>query len=351
MSSADSISLAPLTPNIDSIDPKKCEDWHKKLPEIRRLIQESAGKPRRTFLSRVFYFFTTIITTFMVLVFGIIGNVFQILTVPLMLINRPLVIRWHSYLAGFIWSILQHLYEKQSGLTLTISGLDAIPMNENAFVLSNHVCFADFAVIHSIAIRRHMLSFCKYFVKDSVKYLPIFGWGMKIMGMVMLRRNWAQDRAKFHELFSLFTNGQLPVYMVSFPEGSRVTPAKLQKSQDHAREHKLPVLDNVLLPRSKGFIATMLGLRDSDVHMLYDVTCVYYHRRKGLNRPWTFSEMFTSRLDGYHLHIHVDRIPFDKMPKGEDELKAWIFTQFKLKDGLVSSIGDVFRETFEVKQA
>lgn len=343
--------MSPLTPNIDSIDPKKCEDLHKELSEIRRMIQESAAKPQRTFLSRVFYFFTTIVTTFIVLLSGIIGNVFQILTLPLMLINRPLVIRWHSYLAGFIWSILQHLYEKQSGLTLTISGLDAIPMNENAFVISNHVCFADFAVIHSIAIRRRMLSFCKYFVKDSVKYLPIFGWGMKIMGMVMLRRNWAQDRAKFHELFSLFTNGQLPVYMVSFPEGSRVTPAKLQKSQEYAREHKLPTLDNILLPRSKGFVATMLGLRDSDVHMLYDVTCVYYHRRKGLNRPWTFSEMFTSRLDGYHLHIHVDRIPFDRMPKGEDELKAWIFTQFKLKDGLVSSIGDAFRETFEVKQA
>jgi lysophosphatidic acid acyltransferase/lysophosphatidylinositol acyltransferase len=196
-----------------------------------------------------------------------------------------------------------------------------------------------------------MLSFCKYFVKESVKYLPIFGWGMKIMGMVMLKRNWAQDRAKFHELFSLFTNGQLPVYLVSYPEGSRVTRAKLQKSQDYAREHKLPLLDNLLLPRSKGFIATMLGLRGSDVNALYDVTAVYYHRSRGLYRTWTFSEMFTGRLYGYHVHIHVDRIPFDMMPKGEDELKAWIFTRFKLKDGLVSTIGDVFRETFEVKQA
>jgi lysophosphatidic acid acyltransferase/lysophosphatidylinositol acyltransferase len=52
---------------------------------------------------------------------------------------------------------------------------------------------------------------------------------MKIMGMVMLTRNWAEDRRKFASFFSLFKNGQLPVYLISYPEGTRITPSKLKK--------------------------------------------------------------------------------------------------------------------------
>lgn len=345
MSSADSITLNPVTPNEDDGSDRIL------VKGIKGQIYAASRKPRKGTAMKLANFFSAILTTILVLVFGILGNIFQLLTAPLMAYDRVMVVRWHSYLAGAIWSILQHLYERQSGLTLTISGLEEIPVGENAYVICNHVCFADWALVHAVAVRKKMLSYCKYFVKDSVKYIPIFGWGMKIMGMVMLKRNWAQDKAKFAELFALFTDGKLPVYLVSFPEGSRVTQTKLAKSQAYALENKLPRLNHLLLPRSKGFIATMLGLRDADVHHLYDITAVYYHKRAGINRTWTLWQMFSGRLDDYHVHIHIDRIPFDRMPKGEEELKAWIFTRFKVKDGLFQDIGQAFEEVYQVKQA
>ncbi len=348
MSSADSISLAPIvTEDNEHVTSKQ----YTEIAEIRQKIGSVKNVKQRNLPTRIFFCITSLITTLLVLVFGILGNIFQILTAPLMLVNKPMVVRWHSYLAGFIWSLLQHMVERQSGATFTLSGIDDLPVGENAFIISNHVCFADFVTIHAIAIRKKMLSFCKYFVKDSVKYIPIFGWGMKIMGMVMLQRNWAKDRAKFSSFFSLFTSGQLPVYLISYPEGSRITPAKLAKSQAYAEEMKLPPLNNLLLPRSKGFIATMMGLQDGDLKMVYDVTVVYYHTRKGLGATWSLLEMLTGQLDGYRVHIHVERIPFSRMPVAEDELKTWIFTRFQVKDGLVSSIGQVFKDVSEIKQA
>lgn len=347
--------MAPLAPG--ELETQKLrsrsisEQHYPQMKEIRALIQESARLSKRGTASRFLGFCVSLAITGLALMYGIVGVTLMIISYPLIFVNEPFVLRWYGYIAGFIWYHLQIMYERFSGLRVTISGLNDIPYGENSYLISNHVCFADWACINALAMRKGMLPFCKYFCKDSIKYIPVFGWGIKIMGMVMLKRDWTKDRAKFQALFSLFNGGKLPVYLVSYPEGSRVAPHKLVRSQEYARENKLPVLENILLPRSKGFIATMLGLRGSDVHVLYDMTVVYYHEDRGLNKTWPFWNMFTGRLDGYHLHIHLERIPFDRMPASEDELKAWIFTQFKLKDGLVGSIGKVFRDTFEVKQA
>lgn len=355
MNSTDSISMAPLAPGeyeTQKIRSRSISELHySQIKEIHSLIEESARAPKRGLLAHSFGFFVSVVITILTIIYGIVGVTLMILAYPFLFINKPFTLRFYGYIAGFIWYQLQIMYERFSGLKVTISGLGNIPYGENAFVISNHVCFADWACINALAMRKGMLPFCKYFCKDSIKYLPVFGWGIKIMGMVMLKRDWTKDRAKFQALFSLFTGGQLPVYLISFPEGSRVAPHKLIRSQEYARENKLPVLENILLPRSKGFITTMLGLRGSDVHALYDMTVVYYHEDRGLSRTWPFLSMFTGRLDGYHLHIHLERIPFDRMPVSEDELKAWIFTQFKLKDGLVGAIGKVFRDTLQVKQA
>lgn len=58
---------------------------------------------------------------------------------------------------------------------------------------------------------------------------------------------------------------ELPFWMISHPEGTRWSKAKLKKSHEWAKKQGLPILNNVLLPRSKGFIATVRGLRGISV--------------------------------------------------------------------------------------
>lgn len=348
--SISSVSLNPILP-IELAQEKRmplpCTEMTADLEEMRHSILAGARIKPRSSSRRLFNIATALLTSLLVVLLGIPGVLFQLLTTPLMAYDRQMVVRWHSYLAGLIWALLQHLFERQSGLRLTFSGLEGIPAHENAFLIANHSCFADFAVVHSIAIRKRMLSFCKYFVKDSVKYIPIFGWGMKLMGMVMLKRNWAEDRAKFTSFFTIFSGGRLPVYLVAYPEGSRTTPSKIARSQEHAKANGQPILKNLLLPRTKGFIATMTGLQGSDVSVLYDVTSVYYHRRRGLTASWSFKDMFTGRLDGYHVHVHVERIPFARLPSTDPELKAWLFARFEAKDHLVTQMSTILHEAYQ----
>jgi lysocardiolipin and lysophospholipid acyltransferase len=119
------------------------------------------------------------------------------------------------------------------------------------------------------------------------------------------------------------------------------------KSHEYAKEHELPVMDHCLLPRFKGFIATVIGLRGSDVHVLYDITVVYYHRRRGANHFPSFFEVFTGKQDGYAAHVHVDRVPFTKLPESEEALKSWIFERFQYKNILISEIKTIFDRIYK----
>ncbi len=89
--------------------------------------------------------------------------------------------------------------------------------------------------------------------------------------------------------------------MIIFFKGSRLTPDKLEASQKFAKERNLPVLNNVLLPRLKGFLASAQNLRE-DLDGIIDLTLVYK------NRPPNFMSLFFGkylyRLN-YMLHAKI----------------------------------------------
>ena len=65
-----------------------------------------------------------------------------------------------------------------------------------------------------------------------------------------------------------------------FPEGTRLKAGTREKvipeghvskvqSQEHARKNNLPVFENVLLPRTKGFCAFISEFRESHIKFVY----------------------------------------------------------------------------------
>lgn len=105
------------------------------------------------------------------------------------------------------------------------------------------------------------------------------------------------------------------------------------------------MLKHLLLPRFKGFVATVSGLQDSEVKAVCDVTFCYYHRTFGPAMKPSFLQIFTGRLDDFSLHIHVARIPLSDLPQGEEGLKKWIFDRFIWKDRLIDSIQTIYSRT------
>ena len=63
--------------------------------------------------------------------------------------------------------------------------------------------------------------------------------------------------------FSSNTNLILfPSQLLLFCEGTRFTPAKLELSNEVARKKGMPELKHHLLPRTKGFVLSMHGVKD-----------------------------------------------------------------------------------------
>lgn len=168
---------------------------------------------------------------------------------------------------------------------------------------------------------------------------------MYLAEFIRLQRNWQKDQKIFEKAFDLFAPRHgLPVYLVIFPEGSRLTEKKLKASQEYARANQLPILHECLLPRSKGLVATIKGLRAANtaVRFVYDITLAYYHPSRGFGVAPSFLDMALGRLEGYRFHVHVERIPISDLPLDDEGLTKWTMDRFSSKDELLGRLREAY---------
>ncbi|KAJ3128474.1 hypothetical protein HK098_004369 [Nowakowskiella sp. JEL0407] len=180
-----------------------------------------------------------------------------------------------------------------------------------------------------------MLQNCKYFAKDSLKYFPAIGWGMYLMGMIFIKRQWNNDRGSIEKTFQTIKTTKVPAWIISYLEGSRQTPEKLHDSQVYAAKKGLPVLKNVMLPRTKGFVATVNAFRNTHIKAVYDLTIAYKHDEKGFQAFPSVINLHTTPLKGYHFNIHVRRFLIADLPEDEEELSQWVINMWKEKDEIL----------------
>jgi|AMFO01.1.fsa_nt_gi 1-acyl-sn-glycerol-3-phosphate acyltransferase len=205
---------------------------------------------------------------------------------------------------------------------LVLSGDDP-PPGENAIVVMNHQNMPDITFLMDFASRKGRLGDMKWLVKDPIKHVPGVGWGLRFLDSVFVKRNWTRDEDTIRATFAKLRDAQIPVWMISFPEGTRIRPEKLKKSQAYAREHGLYVPEHTLVPRTKGFVATVIGLREH-VDAVYDLTLGY---ENGVPTLWQFVQGFAPRA-----HLHVRRHPIETLPRDEAALSAWLLDRFREKD-------------------
>ena len=128
---------------------------------------------------------------------------------------------------------------------------------------------------------------------QSVQYIPAFGLGMKLLGFIFLSRDFEKDKKTMAKSFSFLKSCDLPLslslsfsvcweggnfvraecccaffswfcrmhhpaWLFSFLEGHRFSKKLLKESQEYAKNNKRPLLNHVLLPRYKGFQASVL---------------------------------------------------------------------------------------------
>ena len=118
----------------------------------------------------------------------------------------------------------------------------------------------------------------------------------------------------------------MPVWLVSFVEGTRARLHKIEASREFALSRGLEPLQHVLLPRTKGFAATVQGLREH-VPAVYDFTIGY---EEGVPTLWQYIKGSVNRI-----HLHVRRFPVEEMPALEEDVRQWLLDRWIEKDQLL----------------
>ncbi|MBF0442399.1 MAG: acyltransferase [Oligoflexales bacterium] len=233
-------------------------------------------------------------------------------------INRFFAINyWYLYV---IW--LEKLY----GCEIVFSG-DRLPVGENVIFMLNHQNIADAPLLISLAWRKRRLGDLKFFVKNVVKWLPGPGWGLYFLGTLYVKRDWLKDKEYIKRTFQRIIDHNLPFWLVSFLEGTRITRQKLARSQEYARKKGLKILNHLLIPRTKGFVASVNALRGK-IDAVYDGTIIY---PDGVPYLWQFMMGIVPRV-----HFHVKRYPISEIPRIDSEIASWVMKRFEEKDQMLS---------------
>jgi 1-acyl-sn-glycerol-3-phosphate acyltransferase len=253
-------------------------------------------------------------------------NLVQTASLVLAPFSRRAFRRFNRWCADVWWGWCVVAGRRVARMRLIITG-DDVPAEENVIVVANHQQMPDIPVIMQLARSKRRLGDLKWFVKRAMRNIPGVGWGMRFLNCLFVERSWAADREMIQRTFATIVTERIPLWLISFSEGTRLTPAKLEASRDLALSRGIEPLRHVLLPRTKGFAASVAGLGDH-ITAVYDLTIGY---ADGIPSLWQY---ITGRVR--QIHLHVRRFPIEQLPRLEHELADWLIARFREKDHLLA---------------
>ncbi len=252
-------------------------------------------------------------------------NVAQTASLAVRPVSRKTFRKFNRWAADSWWGLCVTSAEVLHDVQIVVTG-DPVPPRENAVVFANHQQMPDITFLMAYARSKDRLGDLKWFAKDIIKYVPGVGWGMWFLDCPFVKRDWSKDRDSIDQTFARIRQDRIPIWLVTFPEGTRITPDKADRSRQYARDHGLPVWEHVLVPRTKGFVATIHGLRPH-LDAVYDVTIGY---ERGVPTLWQYIKGFVRKA-----HLHVRRFPVETVPVEDDAIARWLLDRFDEKNRLL----------------
>ena len=228
----------------------------------------------------------------------------------------------NRYIVGVWWGLVAWSMERVIKIVIHVTG-DELPMYENAILIPNHQASADIPVLLCLALQKGMIGNLKWFVKDDLKHMPFIGWGLRLLGCPFVKRNKQDSKENLMQLFDVYKDDAVPIWMISFLEGTRTNAAKLAADRAKTEEDKKIPLMHHMYPKRTGFIVTVQGLR-AHVSAIYDVEILYHQ----------FKPSVGDLLNGKSraITLHITRTPIEEIPLDDDGIYAWVVKSFHRKD-------------------
>ncbi|EUC63798.1 acyltransferase [Rhizoctonia solani AG-3 Rhs1AP] len=299
-------------------------------------------------------------------------NVSQLLLVPLALVAPQLyrtLIRKTKASFGLLLVLMCQWFAPTS-LIITCEGRngieDLVVRDENGRVtelklppqvvmMPNHQIYADWWYLWCLAYSMRAHADVLIILKDSLKWIPIVGWGMQFFQFIFLARSWAHDKERLTShltrLARTAAGGKLPFLLLLFPEGTLVSPNTRPLSAKYAAKTGIQDMQHILLPRSTGLL---FCLRTLAPHMpslkLLDVTIAYPGiPRGGYGQAYyTLRSVFMQGVPPPRVHVHLrlydvaNDVPIGA-PRGAEEANEteraefdrWLLERWREKDMLM----------------
>jgi len=161
------------------------------------------------------------------------------------------------------------------------------------------------------------------------------GWNWRFAEFVFLERSFDKDKEIITRQLNEIFDYPDPCWLLLNAEGTRFTKSKHAASVKFAQERGMTVLNHHLIPRTKGFTASLSVLKKKcsaimDVQLAFDA-----------NHDVEPTILNLLKGKAIHGHIYIRRIPLTDVPENEEEAAKWLQELFVRKDKLQTS----FHET------
>ena len=248
---------------------------------------------------------------------------------------RNAVTRWLSWV-GELWiSINKSVAWFYRGMTWDVDMPGKLDRDGRYLVFCNHQSWVDILVLQHCLNRR--APFMRFLLKQELVWVPFLGFCWWALDMAFLRRYSRQELLKNPELRGKDLENaaraceklkHIPVSMMSFPEGTRLTPAK------HAQQNS--PYKHLLRPRYGGIGQVLFSFEDA-LDQLLDVTIVY---PDGTPNLWQFVSGQVRSISVSVRLLHIDASlrgkNFREDAEAKNNLTTWLHEIWTEKDHLIS---------------
>ncbi|KAM6509285.1 hypothetical protein FSOLCH5_012286 [Fusarium solani] len=156
---------------------------------------------------------------------------------------------------------------------------------ERLVLIANHQIYTDWLYLWWVGYANSpgMHGHIYIILKESLKMIPLIGWGMLFYGFIFMSRKMATDQPRLaYRLNKLKQrkvdpNGKSymdPMWLLLFPEGTNLSRNGRRKSAGWAAKNDLKDPDHVMLPRSTGMFFCLNELKGT-MDYVYDCTVAY----------------------------------------------------------------------------
>lgn len=158
---------------------------------------------------------------------------------------------------------------------------------------------------------------------------------MQLLRCIFVHGSWSTDEERMsYVVRSLQRDG--PSAVLLFPEGADLSKSHLATSHQFAKDRDLPLFDNVLIPRTRGFVHLFnLMKAAAEPLAVWDITVGYVGLPGGSGESEFLSGAWPVRV-----HYRISRWPAEQIPADNRALALWLKERWAEKEHLLDDYSD-----------